>query len=755
MAAPSLKRKRAPVSYREPSSDEDLDDDSQDDFTDDHHARSPLSPVRRLRRHRAVQAPKPIAPQRPHASRRQRNPVSYKEPSSDEDSEGDFVDVERPKPAAKRSRDTRSPWPKLQRSRRVPRRRRNRTGNDEGSTKRALLFVSLLIPSCTNLAKASAKTGRLVAKSKPVVSDGVIPLWSALPYHVLLQIFVYASHPLHDENLFATPSIQWLLNMARMCRSFAEPALTALYRSPPLVALDKTRRNRLLRRLLEPSQDQFMNYNVKVQRLELDVSRLLPHIELGSVVRALPQLTHVDIFDLLDRPPYRRETTSSRWHYPDDLLSAFQTAGVRLKTWRWNMLLSGTTQTNNLLWMKEVHADMAFKGITELHFNNYATPSKLSGGADGLTPEELFASAIAVLENLRSLTFESSTIVNDRSLPLLPNNLSSLNITNCESITSEALSAFLLTHGSHLKELVLNHNQALDISFLPELKVSCPRLEVLRMDLNYYNSFATHRDSDPKYVDLLKSEEVPSWPLTLQMLEMVYLRKWTSNAAETFFQSLIDSAEELSDLRVLVLKAILDIGWRDRANFRDQWIGRLQRVFLRHSKPPSSHLVSLRAFSEWKASQGATHESLLGESEDSRKFSHVEIPSKHNLRAADELQSIDGDSPIGNTSVTDADDAAWGGRRLRPRTKLSGYATSDSESNSEGSSDDAHSPKDWRRMDEKFIQGMCNVVDVRIDNLRPREELFGEEDFLDSEASGDEDWNGNDDIGDGEDGYAW
>ena len=50
---------------------------------------------------------------------------------------------------------------------------------------------------------------------------------------------------------------------------------------------------------------------------------------------------------------------------------------------------------------------------------------------------------------------------------------------------------------------------------------------------------------------------------------------------------------------------------------------------------------------------------------------------------------------------------------------------------------------------------MCNVVDVRIDNQRPRENLFTERDFLDSEASGDEDWNEGADMEFEESGYAW
>jgi hypothetical protein len=54
---------------------------------------------------------------------------------------------------------------------------------------------------------------------------------------------------------------------------------------------------------------------------------------------------------------------------------------------------------------------------------------------------------------------------------------------------------------------------------------------------------------------------------------------------------------------------------------------------------------------------------------------------------------------------------------------------------------------------KEVIQGMCEVVEVRIDNLRPTENQVTERDFLDAEPSGDEDWDGDDDdIGGG---YAW
>jgi hypothetical protein len=49
--------------------------------------------------------------------------------------------------------------------------------------------------------------------------------------------------------------------------------------------------------------------------------------------------------------------------------------------------------------------------------------------------------------------------------------------------------------------------------------------------------------------------------------------------------------------------------------------------------------------------------------------------------------------------------------------------------------------------------GMCDEVFIRIDNQRPSETQFNENDFLDSEASGDDDWDGEDyESGNG---YAW
>lgn len=59
--------------------------------------------------------------------------------------------------------------------------------------------------------------------------------WNTLPYQILCLIFEYASWPLlADDGINSRPSVRWLLDTALCCKTFAEPALSALYYSPPL-----------------------------------------------------------------------------------------------------------------------------------------------------------------------------------------------------------------------------------------------------------------------------------------------------------------------------------------------------------------------------------------------------------------------------------------------------------------------------------------------------------------------------------------
>lgn len=190
------------------------------------------------------------------------------------------------------------------------------------------------------------------------------------------------------------------------------------------------------------------------------------------------------------------------------------------------------------------------------------------------------------------------------------------------------------------------------------------------------------------YDTLLRPGDTPTWPPKLRQIELLNLRNWGLEPATTFFTSLQDAAQELPDLRSLTIKAMLDTGWKERANFRDKWISKFERTFLRHSNPPNPHLASLKAYRLWQ-------EAVKPAAEDSSERS----------------------------------------RALR-KTR-SAPACSDTEE------------------EDTQVQGLCEKVDISIDNKKPSEVQFTAEDFMDSEVSGDdEDWNAAND-GPSSPQYAW
>lgn len=647
--------------------------------------------------------------------------MSYRDPSTDEedeeDSDGDFEAEEIVAPQRK-SRIRAAPSPRTQREKKS----------------RGRVSKALGAPM-----KRRSTPQEIAEPPREIVSDGNIPAWNSLPYHVLLQIFVYAAHPLHDENMTPTKSISWLVQMARMCFAFTKPALTALYRNPPIFAV-KQNRKALVHHLISPPSGAHENYPVMVKRLELDATKMssltdATHsaADLTALLSSLTTLRDIDIFDPIDKPPYRsRLKTIRRWHYPSELFEALEQNQVRLRSWRWNSIFC----PQGPLWMKEVHMRGAFQSLREVTISKYHPD--LSRKPDDVQPttEELLGSALAALPNLRSLIFENCLAVNERLLPLLPSNLVSLNMTNCRDLISDSLQAFLVTHGARLEELVLNHDQSLDLSFLVDLKQTCPRLEVLRMDMTYYSSLVMSSDNEPLWDELLKEGEIPSWPSTLRVIELEHIRNWISiTGATSFFSSLIDSAEDLPWLRELTILTMVDIDWRKRAEFRKKWTARFQDVFAQRAVPPNPHLVSLRAFREWKT-QPDSEETSVTEKNDS----FLEDAPKKMTEA--ETEENDSDVPL---LPHRKQNEKWNSRRLRTRGKAS--PSYDESSSDESGSDDSSDSEEPR-----FIQGKCHTVMFRIDNFRPREHKFDEGDFLDTERSGDEDWDGNDVV---EDEYAW
>lgn len=735
----------------------------------------------------------------PPRATRAKAAVSYAEDSSDSELEA-YYDAVASEPEEPRSA-TRP---------RTSRPRRNPTPQKRKHTHRSYDSDHKSTPKRRKTSKPATPKTVATQTIEHIKGSGVIPQWQNLPYHIFVQIFQYASYPLYDEHYFQPlPSSRWLLNVAYMCRSFAEPALTVLHSSPPLVPMIQA--HRLVDLLKADPLAMAYKYRQKVETLRIDVGQVaaysLPgsgHLDLYGLIKDLPRLIDLEFYHQKDMSPYRDLDSTIKWTYPDSIFEALEyvdpaadasrgdkTSVCKLKSWRWSSRLAGKKWPIEML--PELHTKPFFSSLRKIAFVNYQWVSSKKDDEDP-NHEKILAKAIEALPKLEHLIFESSTLVNATLLPLLPTGLKHLELINCWEVNADDFATFLLTHGRQLRCLTLNHNQSLSLAFMPTLGLACPDLEVFRMNLTYFNLHATYRDSEPIYDKLLEPDQVPVWPSKIQVIELIQLRKWETEAAEMFFQSLLDSAVDLPNLRKLTIQAILNIGWRDRSSFRHKWVGDLERVFKRVSEPPLP-VVSVRP-------QNSQEES-------NKELVEVEKATRKSKRAS--LQSTASSETIGSelihsrASRSQAHEATSAGspparRSTRTSTrnlKTGKYAeSSDSEvetiepslpvreptrrnalvreldilkqtagaasplvstplaTGSDSSDSDAPLIKSKGKGKQKeFIQGMCDVVEVRIDNLRPTENQVTEADFLDEERSGDEDWDENKDNYD--DGYAW
>lgn len=83
----------------------------------------------------------------------------------------------------------------------------------------------------------------LISSSAPPVdhpSEGKIPDWKTLPYHVMLNIMSLVGAPLVDERDFrATENFKSVFNASQVCRSWSEAALTILWQDPVLIPMER------------------------------------------------------------------------------------------------------------------------------------------------------------------------------------------------------------------------------------------------------------------------------------------------------------------------------------------------------------------------------------------------------------------------------------------------------------------------------------------------------------------------------------
>lgn len=660
---------------------------------------------------------------RPRSSNR--IPPSYREESSDDNfernaSDDDVVEAPGtstdPLPAPTNSNGTAS------------RPRRDRTVKTRSQTRRSKRPMN---NSRMELGRPRSKRKKVEVDETPLFTSGVIPPWQHLPYHILFDIFFYASQPLVDErSVTRTGSVQWLVQVALLCHSFCEPALAAIYYSPPLIPAAKC--HGLLNLLSQPQDSLSTNYTNKIKELHVDVEALLlyksgptlGYFELPRLIENTPQVKKMRLYHAEDYvvgiPPWQR--ARSKWGYPEGLFESIAYSSIRLRSWDWNSRFMETPELAPHALTK--HLQPAFQGIEELRLLHVASEEWDEEG-DGYISNErevVLATALKELPELRQLVFIECSIVNEHLLPHLPTTLTSLTLNNCDEVTTANFGAFLTSHGQHLRELNLSHNRHLSMSFIVGLGGSCKNLEKFKMDISIHD-WSSYHDVEPHFPELIRSSEVPTWPSTLQDIELIQLRKWDDAAAEVFFTSLINAAPKLPNLRRLVISAILKIGWRDRATFREKWIGRLEHVFLRHSAPPDPSLRTLRGSPPPPEPVEGTAEDTAGLHSDTPN-SGPSTPSKRKSArlAQRKIMELEDDDDDVEGSPSPSRTAAEGFGEQEPRAMQ--------------------------------VQGMCDVVMVRIDNQRPTETQFSEGDFLDDEVSGDEDWDGDDwDVAEG--GYAW
>lgn len=581
-------------------------------------------------------------------------------------------------------------------------------------------------------------SAKSIARSTSIPTDGKIPNWATLPWGVLEEIFFYAVNSREGESRPTPASTSWLLGVARLNRAFLEPALAALYHSPPLSSGHQA--FQLFALLSSDPSKHIINYNTKVKRFDIEMESCLLHstpgrgvFDLASMIPFVPQLQKINVWSRYDFPEHRSQH-SRKSYLGSDIFQVLHKNNISLTSWHWK----ATPRDPKVVKMVAENMNFDHSKLEKVGFTDFDDGYFSQSNEDYRN----VATFCSTLPKLRDLTFQKCS-VNSFSLNELPANLTQLTFIDCDSLESSILQPFLESHGSSFVKLILHNNRNLNLSFLVSLKMACPKLQVLSIDLTYYSTLLSADETEPGYDYILFSDEEPTWPTSLQLLEINHLRKWSSSAARNFFESITESSTSLPDLRKIILSAsVNDLGWKQRATFRDEWESKLKRIFLRKSESPNPHLMSLKAFRLWK--QG--------------KEPMVVIDSKE--RAVD----ISDDSDVVLTSRGRSSNRRTGNQLPTPRASEGGSSSRRLRSQKKASelSEESDAPESLSSLRDRVmnvledhIQGMCDVVDVRIDNLRPRETQYNETNFLDSEKSGDEDYvEGQDEFEEGPS-YAW
>ena len=328
--------------------------------------------------------------------------------------------------------------------------------------------------------------------------------------------------------------------------------------------------------------------------------------------------------------------------------------------------------------------DMIFAGhmpgLTSVKLINLNLPGKISD-EERLSLEQRLISGLNRLLQLEYLKITNCDVLdNFASLASLHSSqLNSLAIIDCPSLTSAGLEAVLEAKGSQLEQLHLISCQSCDGGFLASLSQYTPRLRTLQIDLTFTDVTSYH-DVNAHFEDFLPLGSI-SFPSTLVEIDINNLRKVTDTQLEACLETLITS--DLPRLRRLSIKAILTISdYRVRARIRNEWRDKLDQVFRRRSAPPASNI-------------------------------QVVLPVRRRIEAPNESSTSDESRKRYSSRISGS---------VRSKVAVTENATA-----------------------AQLVSGripMCDLVEFRVDDQRPADSQYAEDDFLDDELSGDDDWNG-------------
>jgi hypothetical protein len=561
------------------------------------------------------------------------------------------------------------------------------------------------------------------------------------------NVFDFIAQPISDsasrrEDIVT--AVLTLRNATRASKVLVEPALAARYRRIHLRSFSSAQYLSSTLELHPERSALQMRYRPKIATLRIEVGETLSkrvqgqYVSLWDLIRNLPRLRDVELYHHLDLS-YKRDDLEAnvRWKYPKDLFDALafvpdnsegdayaKDEPTKLRSWAWSSRLAG--ETCSLEKLAAIHQTPSFSTLRKLTFLNYQVPSLGTKIGDEAAlamdlPEiQNLAAAICALPDLEHLAFKSSTMVNASLLSLLPKNLKHLELHDCYDVTSDALRDFLLSHGHVMQQLTLDHCRALSLDFLTVLRDACPNLTHLSMDLKYFRYIESYdNDNVPDYDILLKPDQTPTWPRTLQYLNIQFMRiegPSPIQSATSLLKSLTESSSALPNLRHVALRASINVSRRERYKFRETWVPRMESVFRRKSVDPKPtprrrFIIPIKPASLENRPESST------------------TPTRRSSRIAERPASPS--TPGDEFAESGQHDKATVNRvkeikKLRiPRRS---YNADNENSEDELSSARSHSTTPV----PIYRQRLCDVVDIQIDNQKITEHRFTEDDFLDS-----------------------